>query len=412
MTRKQWITIGVLAALIVIPVGLKLTRDDTQKSVDVEPVALRALTPTVLASGSLTYESQVTLAPEVTGRVTEILVEEGDEVKRDQLLMRLDPTAPRAAIEQSQAQVRQARLSIERRQVDFETQVAKVKRYEALRAQGMVDANSLAELQSARDLAEVDLRTSREQLTQAQAQLSQAQDLLAKTEIRSPLDGKVTAIYVKVGQTAVPSFSGIAGSTLVDVADTTSIDAEINVDETDIARVRVGAEARVVPAAFPDKTLQGTVEQVAIAPRQQAGQNKSYPVRIRLTNTAGVIFHPGMSCRAEVLTGSLADDKVLAVPVQALRYEDNPDKSAKAEKSLASVFVHDGSRAVKRAVSTGTADDSYIAVTAGLKEGERVIVGPAKTLLFLLDGEKVNVIAKAGSAGSGAAPGASAATKE
>jgi HlyD family secretion protein len=167
-----------------------------------------------------------------------------------------------------------------------------------------------------------------------------------------------------------------------------------------------------VPAAFPDKTLQGTVEQVAIAPRQQAGQNKSYPVRIRLTNTAGVIFHPGMSCRAEVLTGSLADDKVLAVPVQALRYEDNPDKSAKAEKSLASVFVHDGSRAVKRAVSTGTADDSYIAVTAGLKEGERVIVGPAKTLLFLLDGEKVNVIAKAGSAGSGATPGASAATKE
>ena len=118
----------------------------------------------------------------------------------------------------------------------------------------MVDANSLEELVSARDLAEVDLRTSREQLSQAQAQLSQAEEQLAKTEIRSPLNGKVTAIYVKVGQTAVPSFSGIAGSTLVDVADTTSIDAEINVDETDIARVRVGAEARVVPAAFPDKT--------------------------------------------------------------------------------------------------------------------------------------------------------------
>src|SRR5678815_1589244 len=90
-------------------------------------------------------------------------------------------------------------------------------------------------------------------------------------------DGKVTAIYVKVGQTAVPSFSGIAGSVLVDVADTTSIDAEINVDETDIARVRVGADARVVPAAFPDKTMTGKVDQVAIAPSLQAGQNKSYP---------------------------------------------------------------------------------------------------------------------------------------
>ena len=390
MTRKQWIVAGALVALIALPVVLKLSRGDAEKMVDLEPVSAHALTPTVLASGTLTYESQVTLAPEVTGRVKDILVEEGDQVKRDQLLMRLDPAASRAAIDQSSAQVRQARLSIERRQVDFDAQVIKVKRFEALKDKGLIDPNSLEALVSARNLAEVDLRTSREALSQAQGQLSQAEDLLAKTEIRSPLDGKVTAIYVKVGQTAVPSFSGISGSVLVDVADTASIDAEINVDETDIARVRVGAQARVVPAAFPDKTLLGVVEQVAIAPRQQVGQNKSYPVRIRLSSTAGVTFHPGMSCRAEVLTNSKDDAKVLAVPVQAVRYEDNAsDKSANAEKSLASVFVYEQERAKKRAVTTGTADDSYIAITTGLKEGEQIIVGPAKTLLFLIDGEKV-----------------------
>jgi HlyD family secretion protein len=391
MTRKQWIVVGAIVALIAIPVASKLSRSDTNKVVDVEPATAHALSPTVLASGTLTYESQVTLAPEVTGRVKEILVEEGDQVVREQLLMRLDPKLPLAAIEQSKAQVRQARLMIERRQVDYDTLQAKTKRFEALRAQGMVDVNTLEELVSARNLAEVDLRTSREQLSQNQAQLAQAEEQLAKTEIRSPLDGKVTAIYVKVGQTAVPSFSGIAGSVLLEVADTTSIDAEINVDETDIANVKVGAEARVVPAAFPDKTLSGKVDQVAIAPRQQAGQNKSYPVRIRLTNTEGVVFHPGMSCRAEVLTAAHSDVKVLAVPVQALRYEDNPDKKAKAEKSLASVFVYADGRARKRTVTTGTADDSFIAVTSGLKEGEQIVVGPAKTLLFLLDGEKVNL---------------------
>src|SRR5690348_17022785 len=332
MKRKQWIVVGAIVALIALPVILKVSRGGTEKSVDLERVTGHALTPTVLASGTLTYESLVTLAPEVTGRVKEILVKEGDQVKRDQLLMRLDPAAPRAAIEQSQAQVRQARLRIERGEVDVAAQVTKVKRFEALKANGMVDANSLQELAAARDLAEVDLRTSREQLSQAQAQLSQAQEQLAKTEIRSPLDGKVTAIYVKVGQTAVPSFSGIAGSTLVDVADTTSIDAEINVDETDIARVRVGAPARVVPAAFPDKTLTGKVDQVAIAPRTQlGGQNKSYPVRIRLENAADVVFHPGMSCRAEVLTGWKDDPEVMAVPVQAVRYEDNPDASNKSQ---------------------------------------------------------------------------------
>jgi len=394
MTRKQWIVVGALVAVIALPVVLKLSRGGTDKVVDLERVAGHALTPTVLASGTLTYESQVTLAPEVTGRVKEILVEEGDQVKRDQLLMRLDPAAARAAIEQSRAQVRQAKLSIERRQVDFDAQVVKLKRFEALQEKGLYDANSLQELTSQRDLAEVDLRTSREALSQAQAQLSQAEEMLAKTEIRSPLDGKVTAIYVKVGQTAVPSFSGISGSVLLDVANTASIDAEINVDETDIARVRMGAQARVVPAAFPDKTLLGVVDQVAIAPRIQAGQNKSYPVRIRLTNTAGVIFHPGMSCRAEVLTNSKDDARVLAVPVQAVRYEDNPDKSSKSEKSIASVFVYANGRATKRAVSTGTADDSYIAISTGLKEGEQVIVGPAKTLLFLVDGEKVGISVK------------------
>jgi HlyD family secretion protein len=195
-----------------------------------------------------------------------------------------------------------------------------------------------------------------------------------------------------VGQTAVPSFSGIAGSVLVDVADTTSIDAEINVDETDIARVHVGAEARVVPAAFPDKTLTGKVDQVAIAPRLQAGgQSKSYPVRIRLENTAGVVFHPGMSCRAEVLTGAQDDARVLAVPVQAVRYEDDPDASTHGSKTLASVFVFENGQAKKRTVTTGTADDSHIAITSGLKEGDRIVIGPSKTLLFLLDGEKLSV---------------------
>src|SRR5687767_15998147 len=126
MTRKQWIAVGAIVALIALPVVVKLSRGDTAKVVELERVAPRALTPTVLASGSLTYESQVTLTPEVTGRVKEILVAEGDQVSRDQLLMRLDPRAPQAAIEQSKALVRQSRLSIERRQVDFDTQVIKV----------------------------------------------------------------------------------------------------------------------------------------------------------------------------------------------------------------------------------------------------------------------------------------------
>src|SRR4029078_10333707 len=146
--------------------GAKVARSAPNKLFEPNPAGTHALAPTALASGTLTYESQVTLAPEVTGRVQEILVEEGDQVTRNQLLMRLDPKLPQAAIEQSKAQVRQARLRIERSQVDFDAQVTKVRRFEALTATGMVDANSLEALTSARDLAEVDLRTSRAQLSQ------------------------------------------------------------------------------------------------------------------------------------------------------------------------------------------------------------------------------------------------------
>ena len=302
MTKKQWIAVGVIVALIALPVGLKLARSDTNKAVDVEAATTHALTPTVLASGSLTYESQVTLTPEVTGRVKEILVAEGDQVKRDQLLMRLDPNAPLAAIEQSKAQVRQARLSIERRQVDFDAQVIKVRRFEALQAKGMVDSNSLEELISARNLAEVDLRTSREHSSQAQAQLSQAEENSPRPRsARHSRQGD--GYHVKVGQTAVPSFSGIAGSILVDVADTTSIDAEINVDETDIARVRVGAAGARGARGF---SRQGPERHGGPGRRSRRAR---WGPRTRATRFASasrtrpdVIFHPGMSCRAEVLT--------------------------------------------------------------------------------------------------------------
>jgi len=385
--NRKWIIVGLVAALVVVPVGIKLVRGQPPKPVEVERAALRELAPTILASGALTYESQVNLTPEVSGKVKEILVDEGDTVKPGQLLMRLDPEASLAEIAQIDAAIRQSALNIERQQVNRDTTFAKWKRFEALRAQGLVDQNAYEELVSQKDLAEVQLKSSREEYKQTEARLAQAKDRLAKTEIRSPLAGKVTAIFIKEGETAVPSVTSIAGSQLMQVADTTSVYAEINVDETDIARVRVGSQAKVVPAAFPDKSLEGTVDQVAIWPRQTPGsQNKSYPVKIRLAANSTVAFHPGMSCRAEVLTRPASDELTLAVPVQAVKYEE---AASKTESAKTSVFVVADNRVSKRSVETGTADDDYIEITKGLKADEEVVVGPAKTLNFLRDGEKV-----------------------
>jgi HlyD family secretion protein len=388
--NKKWIVIGLISAAVIVPLGLKLTRGSPDKKVEIERVSLRVLTPTILASGALTYESQVTLTPEVSGRVKEILVEEGEMVKKSQLLLRLDPESSLAEIAQIEAAIRQSQLNIERQQVSRDTQYAKWKRNESLREQGLlaITADQFDDLVSQRDLAEVQLKSSREEYKQTEARLAQSKDRLAKTEIRAPLAGKVTAIFIKAGETAVPSVTSIAGSQLMQVADTTSVYAEINIDETDIARVKVGAQAKIVPAAFPDVSLEGAVDQVAIWPRQSGGgQNKSYPVKIRLAATDKIAFHPGMSCRAEVMANKASDKPGLAVPVQAVKYEESENKT---EKSKTSVFVVKDKRVVKRDVETGTADDTYIEITRGLSNDEEIVVGPVKTLQFLRDGERID----------------------
>ena len=394
MNRKTGLIVAGLLAVIALPVALKLSRGEPAKAVDVEQAMPQALAPSILASGALTYETQVTMAPEVTAQVKEVLIKEGDRVQRNQLLMRLDPTAPRAEIEQYQAITRQAKLTIETRQLEYDALQVKWRRYNELHDKGMIDASTLADLTSQRDLAEVALRTSRETLTQNMALLDAAREKLAKTEIRAPMDGQVTALYVKVGETAVQGFSSIAGSQLLQVADTSHLEAEVNVDETDIARIQIGAAAKVVPAAFPDQELTGKVDQVSVTPRQQTGQtNKTYPVRIRLNNSAADMFHPGMSCRAELLTVVGQQASQLAVPVQAVKYEEQTDdnKNADNSKSTTSVFVIDKDHVSKRTVSVGASDDNYIAITSGLQPGETIVTGPAKTLLFLKDGDRISI---------------------
>jgi HlyD family secretion protein len=399
--NKQWIALGALAAIIVLPVTFKLLRSGDAKKVDVETVSMRTLTPSILASGALTYESQVTLTPEISGRVKEILVDEGDVVKAGQLLLRLDPEAARADIAQIEAALRQSALNIERLTVSRDAQIVKWKRNEQLKEKGLIDASQFDDFVTQKEMADVELRASREEYKQSEARLAQARERLSKTETRSPIAGEVTAIFIKEGETAIPSATGssLAGSTLMQVADTTSIYAEINIDETDVARVKVGAEAKIVPAAFPDKSMVGKVEHVAIWPKQTSGQSKIYTAKIRLAVEPGVTFHPGMSCRAEVLTNQAGDERAVAVPVQAVKYEESDKKS---EKSKTSVFVYKDGRVAKRSVETGTADDNYIAVTKGLQPDERIVVGPTKTLNFLRDGERVAM--NETSAGGASAP--------
>jgi HlyD family secretion protein len=388
---KKWVIALATALLVAVPVALHLSRAKELKEVEVAPAELRAIAPSILASGTLVYQSQVTLVSEILGRVDQVLVNEGETVAKGQLLLRLNSESSQAELAQLRAGRDQSQLNIERQRVNLDAMGVKIRRFEELRRQGFIEATRYEDLTTQRDLAEVELRASQEGAKQATAQLAQSQQRMSKNEIRAPINGRVTQMSIKSGETVVPSAMSIAGGSLMVISDTSEMYAEINVDEMDIARVQIGQAAQIVPAAFPDRSLRGVVERIAIAPKVNAGQSRSYPVRIHLSPSAEPSFHPGMSARAEIATAS-GNAKRVGVPVQAVQYEA---AARKGDKSRASVFVIREGRAIKREVDTGLADDSHIEVLKGLKAGEVIVVGPSKTLRFLRDGEAIK--AKEGS---------------
>ena len=385
---KILVTLGILAVLIA-PVALKKMRGGEVKEAEIQAAETRVITPTILASGSLTYQTEIRMVSEVMGRVKSLNVKEGDLVKQGDLLLRLDPATVQAQVDALEAGLRQSRLAIDRQKVSADTLETKWKRYQQLRESGVIDANTYDEIRTQRDQSKVDLSSSMQQALQTEAQLKQAREQLAKTELRAPISGRVTQLTIKIGETAVPSVTSIAGSDLMIIADTSNLYAEVNVNETDVARVVPGQEARIVPAAFPDSSWKGTVETVAVSPRQVAGQGKSYPVKIRLSASDDLKFHTGMSARAEIATRGTDAKPVLAVPVQAVRYDEAEERDAPAK---ASVFVVKDGKVVKRAVETDIADDSYISITRGLAAGDNIVVGPTRVLRFLHEGERVKAL--------------------
>jgi HlyD family secretion protein len=387
MTKmKKGLIFAGIAVLLLAPVALRLNRGGDIKPVEMQTAGKQVISPTILASGSLVYQTEIKMVSEVIGRVKEIFVKEGDQVKKGDLLLRLDPATSLAEVAQFEAVRQQSRLSIERQKVSAATLETKWRRYQQLREQGVIDANSYDDVRSQRDMSRVELDSSAQALRQTEGQLNQSRERLAKTELRAPIAGRVTALTIKTGETAVPSVTSIAGSDLLVVADTSDLFAEVNVNETDVARVNVGQEAHIVPAAFPDQSWRGVVESVAVSPRQLPGQSKSYLVRIRLDNDKDINFHTGMSCRAEIATRGSDTAATLAVPVQALQYEESKDSK---EPARASVFVVREGRVSKRDIETGNADDAYIEILKGVEVGANIVVGPARTLRFLRDGDRV-----------------------
>jgi len=378
------IVLGLVALAIAIPVFNQKLGTGSGKSVFVSEPSMRSIRPSILASGSLAHENEVTLTSEVIGRVTAVYVAEGDAVEQDDLLLQIDDEAFAAQFEQNEASVRLQKIAIERAELTADNLKRRRDRSKLLFEQKLLDEDTYEALDHQYNMAKVDLKSSTERLVQTQAQLEQFSDQLAKTRVRAPINGVVTSLDIELGETAISSTTNIPGSGLMTIADPSSIITEVFVDEADVADISVGQAAEIVAIAYPDQPLTGVVEFIANTAKTEPNRRGlTFLVRIRITDTNGIALRPGMSCRAAIFTQT--QEEVLSLPVQAIATEEIG--SAKTQQHY--VFVDRNGRARKQIISVGLSDDEYQQVTDGLEFGDNVITGPARTLRRLQDGEAV-----------------------
>jgi HlyD family secretion protein len=398
MNKKLLIIIAIVVLVVAVPLVQARLRGGGAVEVQVEKLAPRSIQSSVLASGKLVHEEEVKLTTEEIGRVTGIFVEEGAKVTRGELVLQIDDQRLRAAVDQNQASVRLQEIAIQRQQLEVANLRTQWERTRGLHERKLIDDDSFVTATNNVEIAEIDLMSSRESLEQARAQLEQAEDRLSKTRVYSPIDGRVTTLDIKVGETAISSSTNIPGSNLMTIANPASIHTEVNVDEADIANVAIGQRARVFAIAYPDAPVEGIVDSIAVSAKVAEGQQgQSFAIKIRLLDPEKITLRPGMTCRAEIFTATKGD--VLAVPIQAILVEED----LTTDETSREVFVNRGGRATKLAVEVGLSDDTYQEIVSGLAEGDDIVTGPDRVLRALEDGDRIVVAENDRNAGPAAA---------
>jgi HlyD family secretion protein len=351
MTRKKaFITLGVVVvAAAIIGANLYFKR---QKGITVNAEALKArdLESIVSASGKIQPKTQVNISANTTGRVTRLAVDEGERVKAGQFLLEIDPrslegqmqrgeasvAAAQSSLQQSNTAVEQARTAVEQAQAQLELARQTLKRQQDLDKDGLTTRQDLEKAQNDVTIRETDLKsreadvkarlqaikTGEQQIKQEQAGLATTRYNLNQVILNSPIDGLVTRRNIEQGETAVMGTMNNAGTVLLTIADMSVLDAEVEVDETDIPDVTLGQQAKITIDAIPDRTFKGHVTEIGNSPiqaaaGQAAGSRQATNFKVKVTLDEAVPdVRPGFTCTAEITTATKT--QVVAVPIQAL----------------------------------------------------------------------------------------------
>ncbi|MBM3777667.1 MAG: efflux RND transporter periplasmic adaptor subunit [Acidimicrobiia bacterium] len=434
---RRLVALGVIVVLAAAAAaGWWYFRRVPDLTVTLEAVATRNLEALVSASGTIQPKRQVNISANTMGRVTRLAVAEGETVTAGQFLLEIDPKSLSGQLERGEAAVaaarsslRQARTAVQQARATLDLSRQTLNRQQELWKDGLTTRENLEKAQNDVKLREADLaareqeiQTREQQIRQEQASLATTRYNLSQVIINAPMDGIVTRRNIEEGETAVVGTMNNAGTVLLTIADMSVIEAEIEVDETDIPTVAVGQDARVGIDAVPDRTFRGTVTEIGSSPiqgtsGQTAGSQRATSFKVVITLDEAVPdVRPGFTCTAEIITATRA--QVLAVPIQALTVREmlynvrgdlvrEPPPSRERGGSVVTptvtaaeppghtrretegVFLFRGTRAVFTPVRTGIAGERYFEVLDGIQPGDLVITGPFTSVRQLADGEAV-----------------------
>jgi HlyD family secretion protein len=440
MTRKN---IFIILAVVVVGAGVVAAnlyyRREKGLTVTTDVIKTRDLEAVVSASGKIQPKRLVNISADTPGRVVDLAVNEGDRIKKGQFLLQIDPRSLRTRVDSGAASMQAAQMSldqmrqaVETARVQLEQARQTLKRQQDLWAKQLTTREALEKATNDVKSGESTLQ-EREHAADAQgsrikqelAGLENARYDLSKVRIESPIDGIVTRRNIQEGETAVIGTMNNAGTVLLTLADMSVIQAEVEVDETNIPSVQFGQQAKISIDAIPDRTFKGHVTEIGNSPIQAAGtggttQATNFKVVVVLDEVVPDV-RPGFTATADIVTAirtAVVAAPIPAVAVRELVYDANDqivraprtdkrkatvlDPTAAAEelkpgqtrKETEGVFVLRGGRAEFVPIKVGIAGDKYFEVLSGLKEGDQVITGPYNSVRGMADGDQVKVETK------------------
>jgi HlyD family secretion protein len=415
--RKILIGVGVAAVVGVLAARAVMAGGEDAVTVRAEDVERRDLVAKVRASGHIEPKRSVDISADISGRIVQLPVEEGQNVREGDLLLIIDPTQYEAALQRAEASVAEARA----REVQARTDYTQARRDADRMSQLKERTENLVtdqEVEQAITLAEVKKsfwEAAEHGVANARAAVSEARDRVDKTVIRAPMTGRITRLSVEKGETAIVGTMNNPGSLLLTVADLSEMEAVIEVDETDVPEISIGDSASVEIDAFPNRRFAGRVTKIgnsSIRPVSSVTSTASdqaidFEVRIALDDPPEAI-RPDLSATANVVTATR--EEVLAIPIIALTLIDEEDfelleneltEDGAADESpfagrdasqIEGVYVVEEGDVVRfTPVEIGVTGDSYFEVLSGLEEGQTVVSGSYQAIRELRDGTAIEI---------------------